>query len=226
MARVQDKQKALVLRKEGKSYSEIKVLLGVSKSTLSGWLSDFPLSPDRIKELRDHSPRRIESFRNTMRIKRESRLEIIYNKVKTDIGKISNREALIGGMFLYWGEGGKTLNSTVALSNTDPSMLKFYIHWLSLLGVSTKEIRVTLHIYADMESGETVSFWSKELGLPASSFTKPYIKKSNLTDLTYKNGFGHGTCMVRYYDQKLSDYIAMALKYLKNTYCEELKNML
>lgn len=219
MARVQDKQKALTLRKEGKSYSEIKTLLGISKSTLSGWLADYPLSSERIKELRDFSPRRIESFRNTMRRKREKRSEEVYSVVKKNIGKISDREALIGGMFLYWGEGGKTARSTVSLSNTDPAMLRFYMRWLVLLGVKTKDLRVKLHIYADMDERDSMRFWAKELGLPISNFTKPYVKKSNLIGLTYKNGFGHGTCMIRYYDQKLADYVAMSLKYIKDTCC-------
>ncbi|MCX6713082.1 MAG: helix-turn-helix domain containing protein, partial [Candidatus Vogelbacteria bacterium] len=69
MARILVKQKAVKLRLEGKSYSEIKNLLGISKSTLSGWLEDYPLSKERIKELRDWNPRRIENFRNTMRNK-------------------------------------------------------------------------------------------------------------------------------------------------------------
>jgi hypothetical protein len=94
------------------------------------------------------------------------------------------------------------------------------------LGVQKKDLRVKLHIYADMKADETINFWSKELGLPVSNFTKPYVKKSNLLDLTYKNGFGHGTCMIRYYDQKLADYVAMALKYLKNIYCEKHQDML
>lgn len=220
MARTQDKQKALALRKEGKSYSEIKAVLGISKSTLSGWLEDYPLSPERIKELRDFSPRRIESYRNTMRVKREKRSDEVYSLVKKNIGKISDREALIGGMFLYWGEGGKTARSTVALSNTDPAMLKFYIHWLSLLGIQKKDLRVKLQIYADMDIEESIKFWSRELNLPIDSFTKPYVKKSNLSDLTYKNGFGYGTCVIKYYDQKSSDYVMMALKYLKDIYCE------
>lgn len=216
MARVLDKQKALVLRKEGKSYSEIKTILGISKSTLSGWLADYPLSPERIKELRDFSPRRIESFRNTMRRKRELRLSETYEQVKRDLGPISDREILISGMLLYWGEGGKRVTSTVVLTNTDPSMICFYLRWLYLLGVSKSAIRAKLHLYADMDIEETTQYWSKKLNLPVSSFTKPYCKKSNLIDLSYKNGFGHGTCMIRCYNQKLSSYIMMAIKYIGN----------
>ena len=65
MARKIDKQKAIAMRKKGMSYSQIKDKIKVSKSTLSGWLSDMPLSEKRIRELRADSPIRIERYRNT-----------------------------------------------------------------------------------------------------------------------------------------------------------------
>jgi hypothetical protein len=60
------KEKAFELRKESISYSEIKTKLTFIKSTLSIWLRDLPLSSQRIKELRDNSPKRIERYRNTI----------------------------------------------------------------------------------------------------------------------------------------------------------------
>ena len=104
MARKLDKQKALEMRSKGMSYSQIKEKLGVSKSTLSGWLYDMPLSPKRIRELQADSPIRIEKYRNTMRAKKEVRLKGVYEKVRKDIGKLSKRDLFLAGMFLYWGE--------------------------------------------------------------------------------------------------------------------------
>jgi transposase-like protein len=101
MARLVDKQKALALRKVGKSYSEIKQILGISKSTLSGWLREFPLSSDQIKLLRDLNPRRIERFRETMRKKHMQRLNLAYDKATRDIGSLSQRDLFIAGLYLY-----------------------------------------------------------------------------------------------------------------------------
>ena len=75
MARFRDRAKAIKLRFQGKSYSQIKSALKVSKSTLSYWLKDFPLSEKRIKELRDNNPRRIEKYRATRLKKKKERLE-------------------------------------------------------------------------------------------------------------------------------------------------------
>lgn len=219
MARVQDKKKALDLRKKGKSYSEIKALLGISKSTLSGWLASYPLSPEKIRELRDWNVRRIENFRTTFQKKREDRLYKVYEKVGNEIRELNKREMLIAGLFLYWGEGSKTNRSSISLTNTNPSMLKFFIKWLTeYLGVDKKKLKISLHLYSDMNINLSMKYWSKELGLPLSQFRRPYIKKTLSSSITYKNGFGKGTCSVILDCQDIAEPVLMGIKYLQNLY--------
>lgn len=214
MARKIDKQKAVQLRQKGYSYSQIKEKLGISKSTLSGWLCDMPLSEERIKELRDFSPQRIERYRNTMKGKKDLRLKEVYEKVSRDIGKFSKREIFLLGLFLYWGEGTKAANSSTQLTNTNPAMLKFFIKWLELLGVDRKDLRIKLHLYSDMNIKDGIAFWSKELKIPINQFKKPYIKETKLKSITYKNGFGKGTCCVIFENRDLWEYTMMGLKYI------------
>ena len=57
----------------------IKEELGISKSTLSGWLKDLPLSDKRISELQSNSQIRIEKSRITKQKKKDGR----YPKIKT-----------------------------------------------------------------------------------------------------------------------------------------------
>ncbi len=206
------------MRAKGMSYSQIKEKLGISKSTLSGWLYDMPLSEKRIRELQADSPIRIEKYRNTMRAKREKRLAEHCVVVKKDVGKLSKRDIFIAGLFLYWGEGGKTFNGNTALSNTDPSVLVFFIEWLKIFGVSRDKLKVRLHLYADMNTNTAIKYWSGILHIPVTSFTKSYIKKSSLSGLTYKNGFGHGTCMVTVANKQLNDYILMGIKRIQDMY--------
>ena len=71
MARLVEREKALALRKQEMSYSQIKEILSVSKSTLSGWLKDFPLSKKRINALRGKNEKRIERYRETRRKTKE-----------------------------------------------------------------------------------------------------------------------------------------------------------
>jgi transcriptional regulator with XRE-family HTH domain len=217
MARKIDKQKVIIMRQKGMSYSQIKEKLKVSKSTLSGWLSDMPLSEKRIRELQADNPIRIERYRNTMRAKKNARLEEVYKKVSSDIGDLSKRDLFLAGLFLYWGEGTKAQNSLVALTNTNPSMLKLFIKWLKLFGVKNKDLKVKLHLYSDMNIKESINFWSKELGIPVSQFHKSYVKRTNSKSITYKNGFGKGTCSVILGSRDLWEYITMAIKYISET---------
>jgi transposase-like protein len=46
MSKIIDRQRAIELRQQDKTYNEIKRELSVSKSTLSSWLSEFPLTKD------------------------------------------------------------------------------------------------------------------------------------------------------------------------------------
>jgi hypothetical protein len=216
MARKKDKQKALEYRSKGYSYSQIKDKLKVSKSALSGWLHDMPLSEKRIRELQADNPIRIERYRNTMQAKKDSRLNEVYKKVSKDINIFSKRDLFLAGLFLYWGEGTKAQNSLVALTNTNPSMLKFFIKWLKLFGVKNKDLKVKLHLYSDMNIKESLDFWSKELRIPISQFYKPYVKRTNLKSITYKNGFGKGTCSVILGSRDLWEYILMSIKYISN----------
>ena len=165
MALREKKSEAIRMLKEGASYSQIKEKLKVSKSSLSLWLHNMPLPEKRLRELRDWNAVRIEKFQNTMRGKREKRWATVRKSAVEDIKKLSKREILIAGLFLYWGEGGKTMLASTSLSNTDPAMLRFFIHWLQALGVSKDRLRVHVHLYADMNIKTELHYWSKALDL-------------------------------------------------------------
>ena len=149
MARKEEKNNAIKLRKEGMSYSQIKETLGVSKSTLSGWLSDMPLSKTRLNELQ-RNDLVIEKIRTTKLKTRNTRLAQVRNTVLKQVTPLSKREFLIAGFFLYWAEGGKTKSYTATLSNTDPRMIRAFIKWLILLEVSLDKMYIRLHLYMDI----------------------------------------------------------------------------
>ncbi len=206
------KRQALLLREQGKSYSQIRGELGISKSTLSEWLRKFPLSKDQVQRLRDRNDMRIEKFRQTMKQKREKKLLIQYKKSKKILLPLSDKELFLAGIFLYWGEGGKTEQSLITISNTDPTVLQFSLLWMQkALKIKKNRIRVLLHLYKDMDIQESIHYWSKTLGIPKSHFTKPYIKKTNKANLDEK-GFGYGTCNIRVNDSILKSRILMTIK--------------
>ncbi len=173
------------------------------------------MSEERIRKLRDNSPIRIEHYINTMRAKREARFASAYSEISKVLKKFSKREIIIAGFFLYWAEGNKTRNASFGLTNTDPNMLKFYIRWMELLGVKKSQMKVHLHLYSDMNIEKQKKFWSDTLSIPLSQFRKPYIKNTCSSSITYKNGFGQGTCSVLVEGARLSEKILMGVKYVQ-----------
>jgi|SRR3989344_3084179 len=209
---------AIELRLQGKSYSKIKKELRVSKSSLSLWLRNYPLSARRLKRLTSGNEKRIESYRETMRKKREDRLEKVYTDEKKLWLPLSKRELYLVGLFLYWGEGLKASSSMVSISNSDPRVQRFFIYWLTkILRISKSKLRVRIHFYIDMNIKKETDFWSRQLKLPTKQFNKPYIKKTTLKSLTYK-GFGHGTCEITVGGVELKSKIMMGIKSISDYY--------
>jgi len=200
------------MRMQEMSYSQIKDALGVSKSTLGVWLHEYPLSRERINELRGWSERRIEKYRETRAAKKRKRLSDVHARAMQDIGTLSDRELFTAGLFLYWGEGTKTGYTTTSISNTDPAVLICFIRWIVLLGARREKLKVYVHLYSDMDVEEELDYWSRVLGLPRSAFRKPYIKSSTRSGLTYPQRFTHGTCNLIYENRDIAEYVHQALE--------------
>jgi len=218
MSRLLEKQKAISLRKKGLSYSQIKGFLGISKSTLSSWLKDFPLSEERIKELKG-SEQKIERCRETKRKKKEARLNDFYNEEKKRILPLSEKELYLAGFFLYWGEGSKNDFTRISISNTDPAVIKFFMSWLEKCwNVKKENLRINLHLYKDMDINKEINFWTEVLEISKLQFDNPYIKDSISKNINHKKGFGHGTCNLKIGDARLSERVLMGLKVLNDYY--------
>lgn len=224
MSRIHDRQQAIELRKQGKTYSEIKASLGIAKSTLSDWLSTFPLEKEQLQLLQKTKDEKryiaAEKSRITKQKKRQARLDRTYQQEKKRWTSLTQRELELAGIFLYWGEGSKSLKGAISLNNTDPKVLTFTLYWLTKgLQVPKEKIKVFLHLYDDMDIDAEKQFWSKKLQLPLSQFSKPYIKRSKRVAIEHK-GFGHGTCGLVICDVRLKEKIIMAIDAIADSYSE------
>lgn len=219
MSKDYEKHQVIKLRKEGNSYSYIKKYINVSKSTLSRWLKDYPLSSNRIRELRDWNMVRIENYRNTRRKQREDRTNKLYLEQKRVIFPFSNRDFFIAGLFLYWGEGTKTRDNGLVVANTDPSILCFFIKWLDkVFKVPKSKLKIALHLYSDMDKNQEINYWINILGIDEKQFVKPYIKLSKISGLTRKGTFGHGTCSVRIDDVRIAERVIASIKVIRSLF--------
>lgn len=189
------KNKAIKLRKTGKSYSEIKSELGVPKSTLSDWFSNEKWS-DLIKsEINSKS-----SLKNIDRInlmnKARSANKIIRDKYylsEADIQyqKLKSNPLFMAGITIYWGEGEKYGNWRISVINTDAQMLRVMIRFYrEILQVKEEKIRAGLFLYQDLEPVDIQKYWSKMLDLPINQFIKTQILKSKIRPGKKKSQYG------------------------------------
>lgn len=219
------KRRVVELRKSGKSYSEIKQLVKVSKSSLSLWLRGVSLTKDQILRIKGKKAQAIEKFRETMRIKREKKLLGYYNEQAKIWLPLSERELYFAGLFLYWGEGNKASRNTISISNTDPNMLKFSLLWMvKSLKIPKKYIKVALQLYQDMDIRDAINYWSKTLNIPADRFNKPYIKASLRTSIDQK-GFGYGTCNLVAQSTVIKERLLMSTKSIADFYSQNVEKI-
>jgi len=180
------KEKAILLRKEGKTYREILLEIPVAKSTLSEWLKSVGLSASqkhRITDVRIKAAMRGAQARRTIRL---NDVSTYISKGKNEVRTLSRRELWLIGIALYWAEGSKQTSKSpsagLSFINTDPSMLRVYLSWLRICGINENAIRYDLYIHEDRRYDAEVFriWWQEQLGIPAILPDQVYFKKGNI----------------------------------------------
>ena len=182
------REKAIDLRRQGRTYSEILKEVDVAKSTLSLWFHEVELAKHQVQRI---TQKRIEGQKKGAQARRTKRVATqneIWSKAKGDIGNISDRELLLIGTSLYWAEGSKEKEwrpgSSLIFSNSDPHMIRVFLVWCEkCLGVDPEIIKFSIYIH-ESKKHELLGvrlFWSKELGLPHSRFERIYFKRHKIT---------------------------------------------
>lgn len=195
-----EREEAVRLRLEEQlGFGEIAKKIGVSKSTLSRWLQDLPLSEERILELRraawGRGEAKRERFRETMRQKRLTHEQEVYEVQKRKFNRISEQSLFVAGLMLYVAEGDKKTRAEIAFSNTDPVLIRFFMRWLErFLEVPHGKFRAQLHLYENMDLPKEERFWREQLGLEKSQFCKTQVRPVRAGSFSYREPFRHGTC--------------------------------
>lgn len=192
------KKKAQILRKKGRSYSEILKEIKVSKSTLSLWLREVNLTKTQSQRLT--IKKRRSAFLGGL-AKRRKRIDTV-NKIislsKKEIGAVNLESLKKIGAVLYWCEGAKqketNVSQCVAFSNSDPKMINLFLLWLkSCLDVKKEKIKLEIYIHETKlkEIDKIKEYWSKKISLPIEKLNKIYIKRSKENTLRKKTGVNY-----------------------------------
>lgn len=165
------------MRKNGKSYGEIRAALKIPKATLSGWFSKIDWSNDMAKKLavavqKQHTVRLIELDRI-----RGTHLKRIYEEACEEAGRefeeLKYNPLFIAGLMLYWGEGDKLTKYSTAITNTDPDLIRLYVFFLkNACRVPEEKIKAHVLIYPDLNEEDCRKYWARESCIDISHFTK------------------------------------------------------
>jgi len=170
------------------------------------------LTGTEISKLLKLSPKQVYGSLKRQNVPRKTMWEqnkILFDKKPLSFNfkkKLStkDRELLIAAVMLYYGEGAKTGN-TVDLANSDIKVAKLFIKFLrKICEVDEKKLRFYLYCFSEHEVEPFVDYWSSQLSVERSQFTKPYIRS---TLNKGKRSIPYGVIHVRYNDKKLKEKI-------------------
>ncbi len=175
-----DYSAALALRLEGKTYGEIRGSFKIPKSTLSNWFSTLKLNSN-VKKILESKRKagylKLLEFNKirTLSIKKEN--EDIRKDYESRINKLNNRELMILGAALYWGEGYKNFNLKkgaypyICFSNSDPLMHKVFVPFLErILKITKNRIKCQVMIYPNTNPQKAVQYWQNITQIPVENF--------------------------------------------------------
>lgn len=183
-ALVQEKEKAIGLRKKGYSYKEILKDVPVAKSSLSLWLKDLPLTHAEKQVLKKRKDSNISHGRiKAASAHRQNRLErekLIFEEAKIEFKRFVGDPLFHTGIALYWAEGAKRSNM-FQFSNSDPEMMKVMIFWVEqFLDRKRKNMFARLYMHKPYIHEEWEKYWAQEINISIKNFKKTTYKPTGL----------------------------------------------
>ena len=214
-----DQPKAIELRKQGKTYREIQILLGISRSTLCDWFKDKEWSKHIKKSNTEKHIKISTEHLLKMNEGRRIMLEKKYKKVEEEAEKefeiYKDDPLFMAGLMLYAGEGDKLDKGIIRLANIDFKLHRVFLKFCEkFLKKDRNTIKISLLLYPDLDINICIHKWSSELTIPEKNFYKTQVIQGKLK--TRKLHFGVGTTIIldSFLKRKLLFWIEKANIYL------------
>jgi hypothetical protein len=198
--RLEDKYKAIELRKKGFTYGDIMKEIPVSKSLLSGWFKLLELSKEEEEQLRKRAQENNDKGNSraalSNRNKRISREKSAFEEALVIFETFKSEPNFILGIGLFWAEGSKR-TSSLHFVNSDPGMIRFMIFWFKkYLKVTENRISLRIFTHEDFRLDKYEEFWQNELGFSAEQFKKTCYKPNTRHGIFKKNPLYKGCARI------------------------------
>ncbi len=115
------------------------------------------------------------------------------------VGELTDRELFLAGVVLYWAEGAKdktyARRERIHFVNSDPNVVRLFLRWLSLLGVTPDRLRFRVSIHESADVGAAERFWADVAGVEVSALQKANLKRHNPKTVRKNTGDAYrGAC--------------------------------
>lgn len=198
------RQRAVQLRREGKSRRQIKEILGfIGNGTLNQLLRDEPLPPERAgpgyAESRARAAEGVRRYWAAERPAREAARAAISAAAAAQVGELTDREIIVAGAIAYWCEGAKSkpyrIDERVCFVNSDPALIKFFLTFLDKVAVSRERLRYCVFIHASGDVEAATRYWANVTTAAPHQFTRPVIKHHTRRTSRPDNNAGYHGCL-------------------------------
>ena len=194
------KEKAIKLRRNGYSYSEILKEVPIAKSTLSLWLRSVNLAKKQKQKI---TQKRIAGALKGAQARKNQKIATtkkIKDKAKKEIKNINKKDLWLIGIALYWAEGAKEhqTGTGISFSNSDDRMILLFLKWLKdIFKIKHSELIYELYIHETANIKQSQIYWSKKLSITINQL-RVYLKKNKIK--TIRNNIGndyHGLVRIK-----------------------------
>lgn len=163
---VQKQKEAVILRREGHSYTDIAHKLKVSRASVCGWVKNVRLSElekaTLAKNLKNKTDRARLKAKITIKTRKVYKEKVAYDTAEKDFHKLSKDPFFMYGIGLWGFERPKKERTSYTFSAPNQKNAEIMLEWMEkYLGISQKTIKLRV-IRGKM--GESVALTLSKIG--------------------------------------------------------------
>ena len=218
---VHNYKKAIELRREGNSYTDIARILSISRTSVCNWVRNVRLTETEKGRLKKNIALKIGRGRISAQIsihsKRVFKDKVAYEEAEREFKKFKNEPLFFLGLGLYWHHGSSTRGDRVQFMSSDLPSIGIFIVWIEkYLKISRNMLTYRLFVNLHNKKGEYESIWINKLRIKREYFRntiytrslKPNISKEYKGSLTisyskidiFRKVIAWQKLLIQYYD--------------------------
>jgi hypothetical protein len=219
------KQRALILRKQGKTYTEIVEILKtpIPKSTLSCWCHSIPMSLGYKNKIKLNTILNIEKARGVAlgvnKTKRQDYLQAITEQNQDIALLLKDRGvAKIALVMLYLCEGSRTRKGSLMFGNSDPLIIGIFLKLLrKSYPINESKFRCTLQCRVGQNTKELENYWTHITQIPSKQFYGARIDQRTIGKPLRKPDY-KGVCRIDYFSADIYNEIKIIAQIIDQKY--------